>query len=119
MSKRVNFALAALATLVLAAPAAAWAHAFLRQASPAAGAVLHTAPSVVRIELTERLEAAFSRIAVTNDTGLDVTQGAIHVEGAVMWIALRPLARGAYDVRWRALSVDTHQTEGTYRFTIQ
>jgi len=36
-----------------------------------------------------------------------------------MTIALQPLSAGNYEVRWRAVSVDTHVTEGAYHFTIK
>jgi methionine-rich copper-binding protein CopC len=35
-----------------------------------------------------------------------------------MRIGLKPLAPGSYRVRWHALSVDTHNTEGSFSFTV-
>jgi methionine-rich copper-binding protein CopC len=33
-------------------------------------------------------------------------------------VPLRKLGPGTYTVHWRAVSVDTHRTQGTYRFTV-
>ena len=30
-----------------------------------------------------------------------------------------PLAPGAYTVSWKAVSVDTHHTQGTFQFTVK
>jgi copper resistance protein C len=39
-------------------------------------------------------------------------------DASLLRVALKPLASGSYEVRWRALSVDTHTTEGRFRFTV-
>jgi methionine-rich copper-binding protein CopC len=35
-----------------------------------------------------------------------------------MRIGLKSLSQGTYRVRWQALSVDTHKTEGSFTFTV-
>ena len=35
-----------------------------------------------------------------------------------MTVGLKALAPGSYKVRWHALSVDTHTTEGAFTFTV-
>jgi hypothetical protein len=35
-----------------------------------------------------------------------------------MSVALKPLKPGIYHVRWHALSIDTHRTEGAFAFTV-
>jgi copper resistance protein C len=31
----------------------------------------------------------------------------------------KPLSAGVYTVRWEAVSVDTHHTQGTFEFTVK
>jgi hypothetical protein len=35
-----------------------------------------------------------------------------------MRVGLKPLGPGSYKVHWRALSVDTHTTQGTFSFHV-
>jgi hypothetical protein len=100
------------------APAAADAHAFLDQATPPVGSTLSASPPEVRLQFSEQLEPRFSRLAVVDAGGRDVTSGQTQISGVTMAVRLRPLSSGTYEVRWHALSVDTHATEGSYRFTV-
>ncbi|MDE1974119.1 MAG: copper resistance protein CopC, partial [Hyphomicrobiales bacterium] len=44
--------------------------------------------------------------------------GKAQISGTTMRIGLKALKPGSYRVRWRALSVDTHKTEGSFTFTV-
>ena len=109
------------AALLLAAPAAGSAHAFLKTAEPAVGSTLHAAPQSLTLHFTEGVEPAFTTVIVTNDSGA-------HFEAArpqpvaddprQLTVPLKPLTPGTYTVTWHATSVDTHKTQGTYRFTL-
>jgi methionine-rich copper-binding protein CopC len=99
-------------------PSAADAHAFLNQATPPVGSTLSVSPPEVRLQFSEPLEPRFSRLAVVDARGQDVTSGQVQINGVTMAVPLRPLSSGTYEVRWHALSVDTHATEGSYRFTV-
>jgi len=104
-------------TAALAAPAAL-AHAFLDHASPLVGSTIPAAPHEVTLWFTQNLEPAFSTVAVTDSSGARVDQGKADVSANTMRIALKALGRGTYKVRWRALSVDTHTTEGSFAFHV-
>ncbi|MBV9331322.1 MAG: copper homeostasis periplasmic binding protein CopC [Alphaproteobacteria bacterium] len=108
--------LALAGTFVLAA-GPCLAHAMLQHAFPAAG---QTVKSVARVSLSfsEELEPDFSGIAVTDAQGHDETAGPAKASGTSMEVTLKPLARGRYNVSWHAVSVDTHRTEGAFRFTV-
>lgn len=114
--------IAALAAFgILAASGRAQAHAFLASAAPAVGSTVSPAPAEVAIHFTEEVEPAFSTIAVTDGAGHAVTSGAPHTEAnaAILAVALRPLPPGTYAVEWHATSVDTHRTQGRFRFTVR
>ncbi len=99
----------------------AWAHAFPRTTRPAAGSVLAVAPAEVVIVFSERLEAQFSTIEVRDRADRKVTDAAAVLDAGDarrLGLALPQLPAGTYRVRWRAVSVDTHRTEGAYDFTI-
>jgi hypothetical protein len=111
--------------IALAAPCialSAHAHAFLEQAQPRVGSVVQAAPAEVRLRFNEALEPAFSSIQVLDANGKAVDARRAKVDDAnhaVLRLALPRLAPGAYVVKWRAVSVDTHATEGRYVFTVR
>ncbi len=114
---RKFFLLASLLLMPLA-PIAAQAHAFLDHASPLVGSTVPAAPHEVVLTFTQNLEAAFSTAQVTDSSGARVDQGKAQVSGNTMTVGLKSLGPGSYKVRWHALSVDTHTTEGAFTFTV-
>lgn len=106
--------------LAVVAPAAA-AHAFLEHASPRVGETVHAAPGAVKVWFTEALEPAFSALRVFDKDGKQVDRKDPQVDPSdrtVMRVSLPQLPPGTYRVQWRALSVDTHVTEGDFTFTV-
>ena len=106
---------------VLGFAALAEAHARLESATPPVGGTVATAPGQVAITFSEAVEPAFSAIEVTDATGKRVDRGKPHNgpgNGSVLIVDLPALPPGTYAVRWRAVSVDTHKTQGNYRFTV-
>jgi methionine-rich copper-binding protein CopC len=108
----VSLALASLST-------PAFAHAFLQRAEPGAGATLRAPPRRVVLTYSEKLEPAFSGVAVTDAFGHSVEGGAAVTGGNSIVAPLRSLPPGTYRVTWHAVSVDTHRTEGAYSFTVK
>lgn len=98
----------------------AFAHAFLKSATPGVGSRVSTAPSAVEITFTEGVEPAFSSITVTNAEGARVDDGAVHRAGSEdrLAVGLKSLRPGTYTVTWHATATDTHKTTGQYRFTV-
>ena len=107
-------------SLLLAAlsNAAAHAHAFLDHASPLVGSTVASAPREVSLTFTQNLEAAFSSVQVTGPNGARVDAGKPQTSGNTMHVGLKAAGPGTYHVRWHALSVDTHKTEGSFTFTV-
>jgi len=104
--------------LIVSAPVA-YAHASLSHASPSSGSILSAAPQEVTLTFTDTLEATFSKVTVTDANGTEVSQGKGQVSGNVMRVALKPLSAGIYKVNWRAVSTDTHKTEGNFAFSVK
>jgi copper resistance protein C len=96
-------------------------HAFLDHASPGVGGKVHGSPVEVRVWFTEKLEAAFSKLQVFNEAGQQVdsrNQRLDPRDAAVLVVSVPPLKSGTYKVVWRAVSVDTHTTEGSFKFEV-
>jgi len=119
--KRIFAALAVGASLAFVSPAA-WAHAFLDHASPAVGSSVLASPTAVTLWFTQDLEPAFSTVTVTDKAGqrVDLDNGQVPPgQPAELQIGLKKLPRGTYTVRWRVVSVDTHNTEGHFTFDVR
>jgi len=115
-------AVASLIVAMLGAPVAVRAHAFLDHADPAVGSTVPKAPEVLHIWFTQELEPAFSWIQITDKSGTAVNDGPATVDPGnkqEMDIKLKPLQPGSYTVKWHALSVDTHTTEGDFTFEVK
>jgi copper resistance protein C len=111
--------LLAIITLLLSLFAtAADAHAMLERAEPRVGNKVASPPSEVTLWFTQKLEAAFSTITVTNAAGQRVDSGKVRVNGNQMSISIRAGGAGSYRVNWQVLSVDTHRTNGNFTFQV-
>jgi len=97
----------------------AFPHSEALHTSPAANAVLQTAPREVSVLFNQKVEAA--AIAVEDASGARVDQGNTRTEsdGRVIRASLKPLTAGAYTVKWRVKSADTHTVEGTFSFRVR
>jgi copper transport protein len=108
------------ALAVLLGPAApASAHAALDRTSPAANAVLATAPAEVVLTFTEPVRAVPDKIRVIGPDGRRADQGKPVVSGPVVTIPLRTTApRGTYLVSYRVVSADSHPLAGGYTYSV-
>jgi copper resistance protein C len=117
MCRQSAMGLLVLPLLVLGAPAA-YAHAHLATAEPRVDSTVTTAPQEVSLSFTEGLESVYSTIEVRDAQGARVDEGAPQISGKIMRVGLKALSPGSYKVYWRALSVDTHKTEGNFSFQV-
>jgi len=104
--------------LLLLVTGEATAHALLDRAEPRVGNTVATAPREVTLWFTQKLEAAFSTVTVTNAAGQRVDTGKPRVSGNQMAVSLRAGGAGTYHVTWRVLSVDAHTTDGSFSFQV-
>jgi hypothetical protein len=98
----------------------ALAHAFLDKAIPAVGSTVNGSPSELQLSFTENVVLAFSGVHVAAAGGAAVPAGKPTLGPAnTLHVRLgHPLKPGTYEVSWHVVSVDTHHTSGTYRFTV-
>jgi copper resistance protein C len=111
-------ALATTVFLAFMAAQAAYAHAFLDHAEPRVGSSVPSAPKEVVLVFSQKVEAAFSSVEVSDANGARVDQGKPQISTTTMRVSLKPLPPGTYKVRWQVLSVDTHSTEGNFTFQV-
>jgi methionine-rich copper-binding protein CopC len=100
----------------------ALAHAELVSANPPVGATVRTVPPEISITFTEEVEPRFSSIQVMDEKGIREDQGAPHTlpdNARILNVGIKPLMPGTYRVIWRATSVDSHKTKGSYQFTFK
>jgi copper resistance protein C len=104
-----------------ALPAISEGHAFPLRSEPRVGWTIANSPLKVTIWFDGELEPAFSTISVFNSNRQQVDKGNSHVNGpdaSVLEVDLSQLGPGNYRVYWKALSKDTHVTQGDFAFTI-
>ncbi len=121
MSRKSMFRAVALIAFAMTAPAA-FAHALLQKADPPVGGTVTASPKEIRIKFSEGVEPRFSGIALATETGVAQPTGKPSVDPAdpsVLVVTIgQPLKPGVYTVTWRAVSVDTHKTQGGFNFTV-
>lgn len=114
-------AAAVTAAAMLAAPYAL-AHASLKSSSPAAGAVLATAPKQITLAFNEKVEAAFSSVSVADAQGKQVSTARAKSDAAnpaVVYLEVPSLAAGSYTVKWAVAGHDGHRRKGEFSFTVK
>ena len=104
--------------VALAFPGAASAHATLRSTTPSFGHELRRGPSAVRLRFDQHVKVLPGAIQVLNGVGKDFA-GPAHTEGTSVVAPVRALRLGAYTVRWRAVSADSHVVSGVWTFGVR
>jgi hypothetical protein len=85
------------------------------------GWTIANSPPKVIIWFDGELEPTFSTISVYNSAKQQIDKNNSRVSGSdssVLEVDLPPLPSGSYHVYWKALSTDTHVTEGDFTFAI-
>ena len=100
----------------------AFAHAFLDHAVPGVGLTVNGPVHELRLWYTQGVVTAFSAVSVTSSTGASIPASKpVNDPSDQQQVIVRlgrALGPGTYTVNWRALSVDTHTTTGTFHFTV-
>ena len=99
---------------------AAFAHAHLKSAEPAADSKV-AAPKDLHLTFSEGVEATFTKVSLSKDGTEIAIKGLETPDADKKTLVVTPaaaLANGTYKVEWHAVSVDTHKSEGTYSFKV-
>jgi methionine-rich copper-binding protein CopC len=94
----------------------AYAHAHLKQATPADHSVLSAAPSQVILQLSE--PARLTAVWIQREAGARQPLVAPKEATSEIRLPLPALEPGSYVVSWRALSDDGHVTSGALHFKL-
>ena len=104
----------------LAAPAAAFAHASISRESPSYRQRLAKAPTQVQIDFDQAVKVFPNGIKVFDVRGRQFARNVRSASGGHAIVAdLARLPKGAYTVRWQALSGDGHVVSGVYTFGVR
>jgi methionine-rich copper-binding protein CopC len=99
-----------------------WGHAFPDHSDPRVGSDLKTPPAQVKIWFDGGIEPLFSSIEVFDSNNKKVDKGDGQVDpknNTVLEVSLPTLPPGKYEVSWSVVALDTHRTEGRFKFTIK
>jgi copper transport protein len=116
----VRRALAVCFLVALVVPASAFAHASVRSTEPSYRQRLEQAPRTVSVTFDQGVNAFTDSIVVRNANGTIYSR--VTRSGSdphTMLVRLRPLPKGAYTVRWHALSSDGHVVSGIWTFGVR
>jgi methionine-rich copper-binding protein CopC len=108
--------------LFLTIQSQAWAHAFLDHADPKVGSTITNSPTAIKIWFTQELEPVFSSVQVKDAQGEEVDKKDVHLDDkdkTLLIVSLPKLPDGTYSVTWHVVSVDTHRTQGSFKFTVK
>lgn len=118
---RTLVATSALSAAMLASPFAA-AHASLKSSTPAADATVTAVPAEVTLTFNEKIEPAFSSIAIADGHGKSVATDKARVDAtnpAMLRLTVPALAAGTYTVTWAVAGHDGHRRKGDFKFTVK
>jgi len=103
-------------------PSVAMAHLGLSRSTPAHGATVSVAPTVLRLEFTEAVERTVARIRLLGPDSADVPLADLRQPADSMNIVLADvldgLSPGTYAIEWRVVGADGHPVSGTIRFVV-
>ena len=109
-----------LAAGISATAPTAFAHALLDHAVPAVGSTVTSSPATLELDFSEDVEAAFSSVEVWNAATHEKveTRPLEHPQSDRLVVPLSGLPAGTYEIHWKVVSVDTHPTEGSFKFHV-
>jgi copper transport protein len=117
MVRRLLVVASVLALFLL--PAGAGAHAVLVASSPAADALVETAPQQVTLTFNEDVSPVGSRLQVIGPDGARYETGAPAVAGRTVTGTVAPdLPEGTSTIAWTIISDDGHRISGAFTFSV-
>ena len=113
-------AVAFVCLLALAAPASAFAHASVRATQPSYKQRVEQAPRTVWVRFDQGVKALSNSIVVVSSNGTVVSGPTRNgTDPHLIAAKLKTLPKGAYTVRWHAISSDGHVVSGVWTFGVR
>jgi methionine-rich copper-binding protein CopC len=106
---------------LLLGPSTLWAHAYLVKSTPAQGAMLHRPPPKIQLWFSERLEAQYSSLNLTDANGkpVPIAKAGVSTDNPKhLSASIQPLPPGRYLIKYRVLSIDGHIVQNQLFFTV-
>ncbi len=110
--------LLAAATLALVFPAQAFAHATLEQTTPGFRERLPASPQKIVLRFDQYVQSLPGSVHLYSSSG-GVGVERVVIKGRYLTAWLPRLAKGAYTVRWHAMSGDGHVVSGVFTFGVR
>ncbi len=118
--KRLQVTVCYLVGVALAFPALASAHATLTQTKPSFAQRLPSSPKIVMLQFDQSVDALPNAITVYTAKGRIVSgKSKPGTDRRIVTVPVHHLARGAYTVRWRVVSADSHVVAGVFTFGVR
>jgi copper transport protein len=102
----------------LALPATAFAHATLERTSPGFEQRLQTSPRTVQLRFDQYIKALPRSVQLFSTRGA-IPVARIRSDGTTLEANLPHLRKGAYTIRWHAMSGDGHVVSGVFTFGLR
>jgi len=107
------------ATLALLFPAQAFAHASLAQATPGFRERLPSSPQKIVLRFDQYVQLLPGSVQLYSSSGNVGVKRVVVKNGRYLTAWLPRLAKGAYTVRWHAMSGDGHVVSGVFTFGVR
>jgi methionine-rich copper-binding protein CopC len=115
---RIKAATLAIA-LVLAAPAAALAHAKMTASKPADGSTVAAGVSEIELNFSKPLRLSMVHVRDANKHDVTLKSALPTAFAPVVKINVDSLTAGSYEVAWTAVAEDGHVMKGTFAFSVK
>jgi putative copper export protein/methionine-rich copper-binding protein CopC len=118
MFNRWFVSLPILLIMLIIAPLGVNAHAIMERSIPLQDIELKESPSEIRIQFTEEFDKKLSLIMLEDEKGHEITGQISSADNRWLIYKIPKLVNGIYKVSWQTLSVDTHPSDGSFRFSV-
>lgn len=94
-------------------------HSYLELSSPKPDSTLEDSPAGIWVQFTEPIDTSLSKLRLEKENGEVIEAEQYSVDNSSMTLRLPTLENGVYYVYWQILSLDSHVTDGSFRFTVE
>ncbi len=105
-----------IATLCI--PQIVGAHAYLDRSIPVQESGLEESPREIRVKFTEPIDTNVSKLTLKTENGELIEAEQYSEENIWLVLDIPQLQDGIYHVYWQVLALDTHITDGSFRFSV-